>query len=393
MLAPLSGADARAYSSGMNGIDEVRAGFPIVDRVNYLNSCSLGALSTRAEERLGEFLHLWHSMGASAWYEHWLGTLDELRGRVGELFEADAGTISLLPSTSVALSVIAESLDYGSRNRIVTTELDFPTLLYQWKVRPGVELVVLESRDGVTVDPEQFAAAVDDRTLVLATSHVFFTTGHIQDLGRLSRIAHDAGAYCLIDGYQGAGQVPVDLPDTEVDFYTAGPLKWLCGGPGLAYLYTRSDLIPTLHPRITSWFATKDQFHFNPGEFRYHDDARRFELGTPALPTVHTALGGHEVVTGFGMAKLRQRNGMLTERIIDRCLERGFQLRVSPDPEARSAIVLIEQEDPAGVVRDLAERGIIVDHRPGVVRVSPHFYNTEDEVDGFVAALCEVGRP
>lgn len=377
----------------MRNVEEVRASFPILAENNYLNSCSLGALSTQAVERLGDFTAQWHRMGASAWYEHWLGTLEELRGEVGELFNTGPGTIALMPSTSACLAVISESLDYQNRNRIVTTELDFPTLLYQWKVRPEVELVVLESRDGISIDPEQFKTALDDRTLMLATSHVFYTTGFIQDLPRLSAMAHNAGALCLIDGYQGAGQIPVDLPASGVDFYTAGPLKWLCGGPGLAYLYVREDLIQELEPRITSWFATKDQFNFNAGAFRYHDDARRFELGTPALPTVHTALGGHEVVKAFGMPQIRERNAALTQYLVDACETAGFSLQISPDPSSRSAIVLIRQDDPAPVVAALAARRIIVDHRPGVVRVSPHFYNETGDIDAFVSALVDVTRP
>lgn len=374
----------------MTHIDSVRSAFPILERVNYLNSCSLGALSLEAEKRLSEFTDLWHRMGASAWYEHWLGTIEELREKVAGTFHTDPTTVALLPSTSAALAVIAESLEDRQRRRVITTELDFPTLLYQWKVRPDLELVVLESDDGVRVDPQKFADAVDERTLMIATSHVFFTTGHIQDLSALSSVAHGAGALCLIDGYQGAGQMPVDLPSTGVDFYTSGPLKWLCGGPGLAYLYVREPLNAELEPRITSWFASKDQFHFNPGAFRYHDDARRFELGTPALPTVHTALGGHDTVMAFGMSQVRERNRMLTERLIEACRARGLRLRMSPDPETRSAILLIEDEDPATVVRGLAEQSVIVDHRPGVVRVSPHFYNTEDEIDAFVEAFGQV---
>ena len=231
----------------------------------------------------------------------------ELRGRVEALFDAPAGSVALMPSTSACLAAISSSLDWKKRNRIVTTELDFPTLLYQWKVRPDAEMVVLESPDGVHIDPQQFADAVDDRTLAIATSHVFFTTGAIQDLAAIADIARRAGAYSLIDGYQGAGQVAVDLPATGVDFYTAGPLKWLCGGPGLAYLYVREDLIAGLEPRITSWFATRDPFDFNSGDFRYHDDARRFELGTPALATVHhrrQPTGG-----GAGQSPLLQHGG------------------------------------------------------------------------------------
>ena len=373
-------------------LDHIRAAFPILQRRNYLNSCSLGALSTRAEGRLQDFLQRWHDMGASAWYEHWWGMLAELRRRVAGLFAAPEGSVALMPSTSACLAVISESVDWSKRNRIVTTELDFPTLLYQWKVRPEVEMVVLESPDGISIDPQQFEDAVDERTLAIATSHVFFTTGAILDLESIANIAHRAGAYCLIDGYQGAGQVPVDLPATGVDFYTAGPLKWLCGGPGLAYLYVREDLIAGLEPRITSWFATEDQFRFNPGEFRYHRDARRFEMGTPALATVHTALGGQDIVDELGVAAIRARNAALAERLIEGCLSAGFTPRVADAPETRSAIVPVRHPAPADAVRQLADRAIIVDSRPGIVRASPHFYNTTDEVDAFVEALEETVR-
>ena len=370
-------------------LDHIRSAFPILQRRNYLNSCSLGALSTPAEDQLKDFVEKWHDYGASAWYEHWWGRLGELRERVENLFGAPNGTIALMPSTSACLAALTTSFDWTKRNRIVTTELDFPTLLYQWKVRPEAEMVVLESHDGVHIDPQQFADAVDDRTLAIATSHVFFMTGAIQDLGAIADIARRAGAYSLIDGYQGAGQVPVDLTEAGVDFYTSGPLKWLCGGPGLAYLYVREDLITDLEPRITSWFATEDQFLFNAGDFRYHGDARRFELGTPALAVVHTALGGQEIVDEVGMAEIRAQNVMLTERLVEGCTAAGFSLRVSGNPDTRSAIVLVRHEEPGAAVGHLAERGIIVDNRPGVVRASPHFYNTADEVDEFVEALSE----
>ena len=192
-------------------LDQIRAQFPILQRRNYLNSCSLGALSTLAEDRLSDFVAKWHDLGASAWYEHWWGLLAELRSRVEAMFGAPDGTVALMPSTSACLAAVSSSLDWTKRNRIVTTELDFPTLLYQWKVRPDAEMVVLESHDGVHIDPQQYADAVDERTLAIATSHVFFTTGAIQDLAAIAEIARRAGAYSLIDGYQGAGQVPVDL--------------------------------------------------------------------------------------------------------------------------------------------------------------------------------------
>lgn len=370
-------------------ISRIRNAFPILQRRNYLNSCSLGALSDRAEGRLRDFVAKWHEYGASAWYEHWWGLLGDLRGRVEALFAAPAGTVALMPSTSACLAAISSSLDWTKRNRIVTTELDFPTLLYQWKVRPDAEMVVLQSPDGVHIDPQQFADAVDDRTLAIATSHVFFTTGAIQDLAAIAAIARRAGACSIIDGYQGAGQIPANLPATGTDFYTAGPLKWLCGGPGLAYLYVRDELIPTLEPTITSWFASQDQFDFNPGEFRYHADARRFELGTPALATVHTALGGQEIIDEVGMEAIRARNAMLADRLVDGCRAAGFSPRVSDEPASRSAVITVRHPDPAPAVAYLARRGIIVDNRPGVVRASPHFYNTADEINAFLEALGE----
>ena len=370
--------------------DRIRQAFPILHSQNYLNSCSLGALSETAEARLRDFTQHWHERGASAWYEHWWQRLGELRGRVESLLGARTGTIGLLPSTSACLSVISESLDWSRRNRIITTELDFPTLLYQWKVRPDADLVILESPDGVRIDPQQFEDAVDDRTLAIATSHVFFTTGAIQDLAAIADIARRAGAYSIIDGYQGAGQIAFDLADTGVDFYTAGPLKWLCGGPGLAYLYVHHDLILGLRPRSTGWFATEDPFNFSPGDFRYREDARRFELGTPALPTVHTALGGQDVIEKVGITAIEARNRSLAERLVEECQARGFSLRASDDPDARSAIVAVCHSEPEAAVARLAARGIIVDARPGVVRASPHFYNTAGEVDEFAAALGEV---
>lgn len=364
----------------------IRGEFPILSQRTYLNSCSLGALSRRSEAHLDDFRARWHAMGAAAWYEHWLGRVEALRRRVAAFWGSQPGEVALLPSTSVALAAVLESVRPEGRNRVVCTELDFPTLRYQWAVRPEIELVVLPSRDGVRVDPEQFAEAVDERTLFLATSHVFFTTGYVQDLAALARIAHARGAFCLIDGYQGAGQVPLDLTATGVDAYTSGPLKWLCGGPGLAYLYVRAERIDAMRPRITSWFATQDQFDFDAAGFRYHDDARRFEMGTPALPTVHTALGGQEIVDEVGIAWIVERNRSLTEHLGERCRAAGLEPRLA-DAGHRSAIVTIRHPDPAGAVRHLAGEGVIVDHRPGLVRVSPHFYNTTEEVDRCVDVL------
>jgi len=374
-------------------LDSLRAHYPILARRNYLNSCSLGALSDRAEAYLAEFRDRWHTMGASAWYEHWWGRLQLLRDRVADLHGAPRGSVALLPSTSAALSGVVDAVPHGgpgggkTRNRVVMSDLDFPTLAYQWATRPEIEVVLLRSPDGVGMDPQQYVDAVDERTLFVATSHVFYATGFVQDLGALAEAARRVGAYSLIDGYHGAGHVPVDVAGSGVDFYTSGPLKWLCGGPGLSYLYVRPDLTEQLRPRATSWFATQDQFAFDLEGFRYHEDARRFEMGTPALPTVHTALGGQELLEETGWETVFTRNRALADRLAEGARAAGFGLRMAEDPAHRSAIVMVAVEDPKAAVAHLDRAGIVVDARPGHVRLSPHVYNTEDEVDQAVAEL------
>lgn len=364
-----------------------RSEFPILARKTYLNSCSLGALSNRAEQRIRQFHEDWHNFGASAWYETWMGRLSQLRGRVAHMVQARDTEIALTHSTSTALSSIASAIDYSKRNKIVVAELDFPTLAYQWLVREGVEVVHVKSDDGATVDPQRFAEAIDERTAVVATGHVFYATGAIQDIRSISAMAHAAGALSVIDGYQALGQIPVDVKALGVDIYMGGPLKWLLGGPGLCYLYVRDELIERLRPTMTGWFAHRDQFAFDSKNFEFRDDARRFELGTPALHMVHSALGGQEIIDEVGVPSIRQRNAHLTELLLDLCREAGFRVRSAGNPAQRSAIAMIGQADPAGAVDHLAARGIIVDARPGHVRVSPHFYNTEEELETVVREL------
>jgi selenocysteine lyase/cysteine desulfurase len=374
-------------------VEKWRSEFSILARKNYLNSCSLGALSHRATTRIAQFHAEWDEWGASAWYDQWTARLFELRDAVGRLLNAERDEIALTASVSAALSTVASAVDYRARPQIVVSELDFPTLAYQWMVRPEVEVVRVRSDDGATIDPARFEEAVTERTAVLATSHVFFTTGAIQDLRRLARIAHDRGALFLVDAYQSGGQVPIDVREADADVLVTGPLKWLLGGPGLAYLYVRQSLIERLVPRIAGWFGAESQFGFDITEFEFKHDARRFELGTPSLPTVHAALGGQSIIDEVGMPAIRDRNRSLTERLIAAVRANGFNVRCAAQPNARSAIVMVAHDDPGAAVAALSARNIIVDWRPGYVRVSPHFYNTEAEIDAVAAALAESSQP
>lgn len=355
--------------------------FPIFQQSVYLNSCSLGALSRRSRARVNTYLDQWETRGASAWYDTWWQALADLRAAYGRVVGAPAGTIALHPNISSTLTSIAESLDYSRRPKVVVTSLDFPTIAYQWlaRVPHGVEVVVLQSPDGVRVPLELYERAIDDRTALVATSHVFFTSGHIQDAGAIAQIAHGRGALALIDGYQAAGQIPVDVQSIDADFYASGGLKWLLGGTGIAFVYARAELLPTLAPKAAGWFSHREQFRFDPNALELHDDARRLESGTPALMPVYAQLGGLELLEEIGIDAVRRDTSALTEDLVSLARERGLKPKVSGTAAERSGIVMLPSDDPARDVRSLAAAGIITDARPGHVRVSPYFYNVPDD--------------
>ena len=358
-----------------------RSEFPILERTNYLNSCSLGALSLRSENRVREFLKTWNARGASAWYDEWWQHLSDLRSGYAGVVGAKPTEIALHASVSTATAVVASALDNTKRPKIVTTDLDFPTVPYQWlaKSRGGVEVVVVKSPDRLSVPVEKIADAIDEETALVATSHVYFTTGAIQDIEAVADAAHEKGALCLIDAYQSIGQLPVDVHSTGVDFLCSGGLKWLIGGPGIVFLYVREKLIEQLIPTTTGWFAHAQQFDFDPTEIIWHDDARRFEQGTPALAAVSAQLGGLEIISEIGVPAIRDVVSQLTDDLVKRATEAGLNPKVQSDPNQRVAIVMIPDSDPHATVKRLADANIIVDARPGHVRVSPYFYNIEDD--------------
>lgn len=355
--------------------------FPIFRHSVYLNSCSLGALGVRARARVNEYLDLWENRGAAAWYDVWWAALEDLRTRYGRLVGAGPGEIALHAHISSALSVVGGALDYSKRNKVIVTSLDFPTIGYQWlaRQRSGVEVVILESPDETRVPLEAFERAIDDRTAMVATSHVFFTSGAIQDARAIAELAHRRGALCLIDGYQAAGQIPVDVKSLGVDFYCAGGLKWLMGGTGIAFLYSAPSVTPDVYPQATGWFAHKEQFRFDTRALEFHDDARRLETGTPPLMPVYAQRGGLEILEELGAEAVRRRTSELTEDLIEIARARGLRPKVAPFAAERSAIVMLPSGDPHGDVARLARAGFVTDARPGHVRVSPYFYNVRDD--------------
>jgi kynureninase len=357
-----------------------RGQFPVFRNAIYLNSCSLGPLSLRARAMTLQYLDEWDARGASAWYDTWLPALDRLREGYAEVIGARAPEVALHPSISSALTAVAESLDYAARPKVVTTSLDFPTVAYQWlaKAGRGVEVTIVPSRDGTSIPIEEFARAIDARTALVATSHVFFTTGAIQDLAALSDRCRHAGTLLFVDGYQGAGQVAVDVRASGVDFYAAGGLKWLLGGSGIAFLYSNPATTSHLAPRTAGWFGHRAPFDFDIESLELRADGRRFEAGTPSVAAIYAQLAG--------LDRVQAATRDLAADLVDRAQRRGLAPRVAADPARRSAIVTIPRPDPGADVRALADAGIIADARPGLVRLSPYFYNTP----GDHAAALEV---
>src|SRR2546426_651983 len=349
-------ARGRAAAASPHALARYRSEFPIFrDRI-YLNTCSLGALGERTRRKVAEFLDLWQSRGAAAWYDVWWQSLGDLRARYARLIGAAASEIALAPSISVAVSAVAESLDYGKRPKVVVTSLDFPTVAYQWLAkRPrGVELVVVESPDQVSVPVEAIARAVDDRTALVATSHVYFTSGAIQDIRAVADAAHARGALCLIDAYQAVGQIPVDVRAAGVDVLTAGGPEGALGGPRLLVAYIKEKPARGLRPGIAGWFGHKNQFAFDARVLELHDDARRFELGTPSLAAVYAQLGGLEYIEEIGVPAIREVTAALTEDLIARARDHGLAAKAAARPEQRSAIVMLPAANPAAGVRRLA---------------------------------------
>ncbi len=367
--------------------------FPTFRTATYLNTCSLAPLSLRVRAAHERFLDEWEALGASAWYELWIGALDALRGKVARVLGARSDEIALAPSVSVALSAVASALDYAERPRVVLSDLEFPTLSYQWAVKPAVTRVFVASEDGIRVPVDRFESAMDDRTAVVATSHVYYTSGAVQDIRSIAKVAHAHWALALIDAYQATGQLPTDVHAGDVDVLVTGGLKWLLGGTGIAFLYVRSSLAKELRPTIAGWFGNARMFDFDAKVFEFHEGARRFELGTTANAAVYAANAGLDIVLEIGVDRLRERTSELVTDVIERLSDAGYSLKTPDSPTERAGIVAIHLRDPPKVVKALTSRKFVVDYRHDRLRVSPYFYNNADDNERFVEALRTIAPP
>jgi kynureninase len=372
----------------MTDLSSYRAEFPVVEQRTYLISASLGPLSRRSRALAEEHLDLWEHLGPEElWLEHGLPRLQQCRARFAALIGADPDEVAIVPSVSSGLSSIASCLDFSVRPKVVLSAMDFPTNHYVWRAQEavGAKLDVVPTPDGIRIDGDDVAQRIDDQTAIVNTNRVLFESSWIMDLGPIVDAAHDAGAYVVVDDFHGSGIVPLDVHSVGVDFLLSGALKWLCGGQGIAFLYCRRDLAEQMEPRVVGWFGTVDPFDFDRSRLRLLPHAGRFEAGTYALPQAWTAAGGMEILLEVGVDAIRARNQELTRGIIARADDAGLEVATPRADDRRGGLVRVRV--PGGragaerMVHALFERDVVLDQRGDALRISPHFFNDEGDLD------------
>ncbi len=364
-----------------------RADYPVLERKTYLASHTLGAMHRGTRERLNQFADLWAERGVVAWQE-WAPEVVRIGDVVGSLVGAPAGTTVMRQNVADLLGDVISGLDWrGERNRVVTSDLEWPGSLHTWSQidRWGGEAVVVPHTRVEELPLEQMLAAIDERTLVVECSHVLVRTSTLNDVKVLIDKAHAVGALAVVDGYQAAGTVPVDVVALDVDVYLGGSVKYLSGGPGNGWMYVKPGL--DLAPVTTGWFGQQAPFDFDP-ENHYADGVARFTGGTPGVPSHYAAAPAYEALAEIGIDRVRERSQSMTQPLLESALERGFTVRSPLDPAQRGGHVTIDPGDSHRVHDALHAQGFVVDHRPGVgIRVSPHFYNTLDEAMSCLDAM------
>ena len=372
----------------MTELSRYRSEFPVVEQRTYLISASLGPLSLRSRALAEEHLDLWGRLGPEElWFDHGLPRLQACREQFAALIGAHSDEIAIVPSVSAGLSSIASCLDFRARPKIVLGAMDFPTNHYVWRAqeRVGAKLDVVPSADGIRVEADEVVARVDEQTVIVNTNRVLFESSWIMELDPIVEAAHSAGAYVVVDDFHGSGIVPLDVHALGIDFLVSGALKWLCGGQGIAFLYCRRDLIEVMEPLVVGWFGTENPFDFDRSGLRLRTDARRFETGTYALPQAWTAAGGMSIILEVGVDRIRSRNQELTRAIIERSDDLGMALLSPREDRHRGGLVRVRV--PGGrtaaerALHALFERDVVLDQRGDALRISPHFFNSEADID------------
>lgn len=376
-----------------------REQFPILSTCTYLISNSLGAMPRGVYDKLREYADTWAKLGVRAWgtpaFDN--ATWWNLKGAVGDkiapLMGAPAGSVLVHENASIANSILLSALDFSDsrRDKIVVSDMDFPSDVYTIKAMlPQMEIVTVRTRDGITLDTDALLDAIDERTRLVSLSHVLFKSAYILPAAAIIEKAHAVGAQVLLNGYHSVGVIPVDVTALNVDFYIGGTLKWLCGGPGGVFMYIRPDLLPTLQPKITGWFAHAKPFAFQE-TLELRDDAYRLANGTPAIAALYAIQPGVEIIAQVGMDNIRQKSIRQTRLIIDLADNAGYEVVSPRADEQRAGTVTIRSPEAYAVSREMLARNIVIDYREGAgIRIAPHFYNSDDEIHQTMRAIADI---
>jgi kynureninase len=370
-----------------------RSEFPILERTTYLISNSLGAMPRGVFDSMLAYAGSWAERGVRAWEEKWWMLAAEVGDDIGSLMNAPAGSVSCQQNVTTIQAIVASCLDFGAqRNKVVYSDLNFPSVMYFWNAQRarGARIEMIPS-DGIHVDTERMLKAIDDQTVIVPISHVIFRSAYIQEAKAIIDRAHHVGALVLLDTFQSLGTVPVDVQALNVDFTCGGVLKWLCGGPGTAYLYVRPDLAAKLEPKFTGWIAHQNPFAFEIGPQKYTDGQYKFMNGTPNVPALYAARPGLSIVREVGIDKIRAKSKRQVARLMELADQHGWKVNTPRDPERRGGTVSIDMPHASEVCAELIKRDILVDYRPNAgVRMSPHFYTDDYELDNAINAVEEI---
>ncbi len=368
----------------MRELLDYRSEFPILEHTTYLINHSLGAMPARVEARVADYARTWRERGIRAWGEGWWDLPLTVGDQVGRIVGAARGSTVMHQNVAIAEAIVLSCFrPVGVRNRIVYERENFPSVRYLYEAQPDLEVVVCDD-DGAIVE------AVDERTLLVPISHVLFKSGEIQDVGAIIRRAHEVGAHVILDAYQSAGIVPLEVTALNVDFAVGGSVKWLCGGPGNGWLYVRPDLAARLEPTYTGWQAHESPFGFEE-EMRFAAGAARFLTGTPNVPALYAATAGYDLIEEIGVERIRENSLRQTDRLIELADAAGFEVRSPRDHSRRGGTVTVHVEDFPAVHKELAERQILCDFRPGAgIRIGPHYFTSDDELELVIAQIGEI---
>jgi kynureninase len=371
-----------------------RSEFPILERTTYMISNSLGAMPRAVAGSLQTYCETWAARGVRAWEETWWMMSREVGDAIGVLMNAPSGSVSVHQNVTLCQAVVASCFDFaGRRNKVVYSDMNFPSVMYFWEAQRsrGARVHMVRTPDGIHVPVEGLLEAIDEETLLVPISHVVFRSSFIKDVKAIVEKAHRVGAHVVLDAFQSLGNVPLDVQALNVDFATGGVLKWLCGGPGTAYLYVRPDLGAKLEPKITGWFAHENPFAFEVGPIKYGQPPYRFMQGTSNVPGYYAALPGLKMIREIGVGRIREKSTRMTSRLIELADQRGWKVNAPRDAARRGGTVAIDMPNSRDVCQELLRRNVLVDWRPNAgVRFSPHFYNTMEEIDRAIHTVDEI---